>query len=476
MSRPWQRQHHLVIVTTDVVLAIGAVLIAHRLLVDSRWAPLNGPGSPPYALLSVGLVVLWLTLLAWVRSRDRRVLGYGPAEYARVLGASARLFGVVALASYLFDWEVGRAYLLVTVPMGAGMLVGGRHLVRRWLHRRRARGMDKSTVIVVSPLDKVATLIDEFHGEPSSEFQVVGICVPSVDPDLDTSLNVRGVPVLGGIADVAAVAGALSVSTVAVDSADEITSDTVRRLGWDLEGLGVDVALATTLIDVGGPRVTLRPMNTLPLLYVDEPRFSGPKYVTKSVLDWVVALLITILISPLLIGLAIAVKATSPGPAFFVQRRIGRNGRPFSIVKFRSMVVGAEDQLTAVLESEGITSAGLLFKARSDPRVTRFGRFIRRYSLDELPQLFNVLRGEMSLVGPRPPLPTEVELYDRAAHRRLLVKPGMTGLWQVSGRSDLPVEQAIRLDLRYAENWSMSGDLSILVRTVKVMLTGIGAR
>jgi exopolysaccharide biosynthesis polyprenyl glycosylphosphotransferase len=195
--------------------------------------------------------------------------------------------------------------------------------------------------------------------------------------------------------------------------------------------------------------------------------------VVKGGLDRVVAALALLLLTPVLLAVAAAIKLTSPGPVLFHQERVGVNGQSFTMLKFRSMVVGADRNLES-LRAENI-SDGVLFKMREDPRVTRVGRVLRRLSIDELPQLLNVLGGSMSLVGPRPPLPAEVARYDAPVHRRLLVKPGLTGLWQVSGRSDLPWDEAVRLDLRYVENWSLTMDLLILAKTVRAVLGSSGA-
>ena len=470
-SVPYRRRVALV----DVV----AMLIAVGAAYGVRFAPgrppqVVGDFAPDYLSLSLVIMAVWLLALAVNRSRDRRVVGFGPSEYQRVFDATWRVFAAVALASYLFKWEIGRGYLAVALPLGGALLLVGRFVNRQVLHRRRRLGEARTGVLVIGPRDKAATLIDEFHAEPASEYLVVGVCVPA--GAVASGETVVGVPVLGAMQDAVRVADVLDVRMVAVAGADVITSATVRRLGWDLEGRGIDLALTTTLLDVAGPRVLLRPMNNLPLLYVDEPRFSGAKYVLKTTLDWAMAFAITLLIVPLLIGLAVLVKVTSPGPAFYVQQRIGRNGRPFAMFKFRSMVADAHDQLGAVLASEGVGETLMFYKPKHDPRVTRLGRFIRKYSLDELPQLLNVLLGEMSLVGPRPQIADEVALYDRTASRRLLVKPGLTGLWQVSGRSALTPEESIRLDVRYVENWSIFGDLSILARTARAMVTGDGAR
>ena len=233
--------------------------------------------------------------------------------------------------------------------------------------------------------------------------------------------------------------------------------------------------VAPSLTDIGGPRIHTRPVQGLPLIHVETPTYSGRKLYTKRAFDLVGSGLLTVALSPVLLVLAVLVKATSPGPVFFLQERVGLNGGTFPMVKFRSMVVDAEARLQELSALDRAEGNDVLFKMRNDPRVTKVGAFMRRYSLDEVPQLFNVLMGEMSLVGPRPPLAREVERYDVHVHRRFLVKPGMTGLWQVSGRSDLSWEDSVRLDLFYVENWSLVSDILILLKTARAVVRSEGA-
>jgi exopolysaccharide biosynthesis polyprenyl glycosylphosphotransferase len=213
----------------------------------------------------------------------------------------------------------------------------------------------------------------------------------------------------------------------------------------------------------------------LPLLHIDEPELEGSRRIVKAMFDRTLGLLGLVLVSPLLLGIALAIRLTSSGPAFFRQERVGKAGKPFKIWKFRSMYVDAEEHRDTLVHANIHGLEGVLFKVERDPRVTAVGRFLRRYSLDELPQLINVVLGHMSLVGPRPPLQEEVDRYDGHVHRRLLVKPGMTGLWQVSGRADLPWEEAVRLDLHYVENWTLGLDIAVLCKTVMAVLKPQGA-
>jgi exopolysaccharide biosynthesis polyprenyl glycosylphosphotransferase len=280
-------------------------------------------------------------------------------------------------------------------------------------------------------------------------------------------------PVLGAMDEVADVVARYEVDTVAVLPSPELDGPALRRLGWALEKTRAELLLAPAVTEVVGTRVAIRPVCGLPLLHMERPELTGLRRLTKEVFDGAASLLGLIFLAPVLITIALAVKAGSRGPVFYRQERVGRDGRTFSMLKFRSMVVGAHrmvDELAG--ESDGNE---VLFKVRNDPRVTRVGRALRRYSLDELPQLVNVLRGDMSLVGPRPPLSTEVERYGFDMNRRFLVKPGLTGLWQVSGRSDLSWDDSVRIDVRYVENWSLTFDFMILWKTVGAVLRGSGA-
>jgi exopolysaccharide biosynthesis polyprenyl glycosylphosphotransferase len=245
-------------------------------------------------------------------------------------------------------------------------------------------------------------------------------------------------------------------------------------VSWQLEGSSTDLVVSPGLTEVAGPRLHILPVAGLPLLHVDEPKFTGFRRVLKGAFDRVSAALALVLLSPIFLVLVLAVRLTSSGPALFRQVRVGRAGSTFVMLKFRSMYADAEERL-ASLREQSDHGDGVLFKMKEDPRVTRVGKFLRKYSLDELPQLINVVLGTMSLVGPRPPLPLEVARYEDHVHRRLLVKPGLTGLWQISGRSDLSWDESVQLDLRYVENWSLGEDLFILWKTVRAVAHGSGA-
>lgn len=463
------------LVTTDAVAVTVGVAAAYVVRFDVTGATtVAGDFAPTYLSVSLVLAVAWMAALALTHSRDHRLMGTGLAEYGRVFAASWRLFALVAVVAYLLKMDVGRGYLGFAFPLGLTFLLATRFLWRRRLHRARAAGRFQSGMVVIGHPDKVARLVDELGRTSEAGYTVVGACVPREEMPVDG--RVAGVPVLGSIDDAAAIASEVGASAVAVAGSDAITAEVVHALGWDLEGKNIDLVLTVALTDVAGPRVILQPIAGLPLMYVDEARFTGGKYVAKSLLDYVGAALAVLVLSPLLVVVALLVVTTSRGPVFYTQERVGRDGRGFRMVKFRSMVVDAHDRLAEVLAAEGSDGVALYYKPRNDPRVTRVGAVLRRYSLDELPQLFNVLRGEMSLVGPRPQIAAEVAQYDHAAHRRLRVKPGLTGLWQVSGRSNVSPEEAMRMDVSYVENWTVFGDLLIIARTLSVVVAGRGAR
>jgi exopolysaccharide biosynthesis polyprenyl glycosylphosphotransferase len=343
-----------------------------------------------------------------------------------------------------------------------------RFALRKRLHAARARGECLRRVIVVGHELSVIGITRQLRRERYHGLEVVGACLP---PGCDDAM--LDLPVYGTFDDVATAVDLAEADTVVVLSCPELDGVALRRLAWRLERDEIDLVVASALIDVAGARTTIRPFDGLPMLHVEHPRLHGGIRIVKELVDRLGALALLALFGPLLLAIALLVRVTSPGPVLFRQVRVGRDGREFRIVKFRSMYVDAEARLAEVRHLN--EHDGVLFKIRNDPRVTPVGRWLRRFSLDELPQLLNVLAGQMSLVGPRPPLPQEAAAYAADVRRRLAVKPGMTGLWQVSGRSDLPWEEAVRLDLRYVENWSLSLDLVILLRTMTAVVRSSGA-
>ena len=468
----WDRSYRIRLVATDVLAITIGVTAAYFL----RWdrfisQPVRQDLFLPYLALSVLVGAAWAGSLAFAKTRDLRVVGSGPTEYQRVFDASWRLFAVLAILAFLLRFQEARGYLIFAFPLGLAGLLLGRYLWRQWLHRKRSAGSHRTAVLAIGHREQAERLIRDLNERDSSGYRVVAVCTPSGRSGEGDAI--RGVPVLGDLRSAGEIAARVGAGCVAVSGSDAVTADVVRHLSWELEPFGVDLMLTTELVDVAGPRITITPAESVSLLHVDAPRFTGPKFVVKSISDWFGAAILTFLLLPVLLAVGLAVRLTSRGPVFYSQQRVGRNGETFSMLKFRSMRVGSDLDLTALAATD--EGSGPLFKIRNDPRVTPVGRFIRRYSLDELPQIFNVLRGDMSLVGPRPPLPREVSTYEKKVRRRLLVKPGLTGLWQVGGRSDLSWEESVRLDVYYVENWTLFGDILILARTARAVVSGHGA-
>jgi exopolysaccharide biosynthesis polyprenyl glycosylphosphotransferase len=471
-SLAWARAYRSKLRLTDCLIVIAATLCA---LIAPSW--LSSPGHSPIDSGSAqwavsGVIVLsWITVMGSFRTRDRRIVGVGAGEYKRVITASTMTFGLLAISFLVLDETFARKYLIVTLPLGIVALVISRWLWRRWLARQRRFGHYLTRAIVVGNRDDieyVAARIDEKMG---TAYTIVGIVHD--DPHSDTTPTKTGVRVYRGLDTVASTAAALHADAVIIAGQPSAGNDFIRNLAWQLEGTAAELVLASRLANVAGPRIHFRPVEGLPLIHVEIPQFEGGKHVIKRALDIVVSAVMLPLLMPLFLVLAILIRVDSPGPVLFRQQRVGRNGRTFQMVKFRTMIPKAEDQQGSLFAlNEG---AGMLFKIKDDPRVTRIGRVLRKYSLDELPQFWNVLVGEMSLVGPRPPLPREALGYEGAVHRRLYIKPGLTGMWQINGRSDLNWEDSVRLDLYYVENWSLVGDLVIMWRTLRVLLRPVGA-
>ncbi|WP_433021587.1 sugar transferase [Kribbella sp. CA-294648] len=421
-----------------------------------------------YLVIGSLLPLVWVASVGLSKGYDSRYFGAGPDEFRSLFRAGVGLTAAVAITSYVTKSEIARGFVVAAIPATVVLACLLRYMLRRDLHRHRARGRCMRRVLAVGRNDQVETLAERLGSRSLDGYQVVATCRPRGD--------LAASPLIAGELDEADILAAVDrhqVDVVAVATDHELAGQSLRRLSWALEQRGVELIVSPGIIEVAGPRISIRPVAGLSLLHLERPSVSGGPHVLKAIFDRAGAVALVVLFLPILVGVAIAVKLTSPGPVLFRQRRVGRAGAEFWMLKFRSMTVDAEErrnELHALNESNGV-----LFKIRDDPRVTPLGRFIRRFSLDELPQLVNVLRGEMSLVGPRPPLPEEVAVYAADDSRRMLVKPGLTGLWQVSGRSDLSWEESVRLDLRYVDNWSMTLDLLILWKTLRAVVGRRGA-
>jgi len=474
----WQSTYARWLAVSDLITIVAAVGIAQWIRFGS--APSGGAlpllSNITYLEVSVAIALGWMAALTINGARSTRVIGSGVEEYRRVWWATISTFGTVAIISMLFKLELARGYLMVALPLGVLGLLVSRWVARRIVVRlRKQHGRCVTRLLVVGSPQAIRDLTLGLSREPWSGYDVVGACIPGQYSRDGIGIPGFGtVPVLGNEESVARAVVASGSHAVAVAATEQFHGKGLRDLSWELENLDVDLLVAPGVVDVAGPRLHMRPVAGLPLIHVEKPQYHGAKRFQKRAFDIVFSGMALLFGLPLLLLIALAVKLTSRGLVFYRQERIGLDGEPFEMIKFRTMVVGADAMLEEVAHLNE-SDSGVLFKIRKDPRVTWLGRFLRKYSLDELPQFINVFTGQMSVVGPRPPLETEVESYDDSTMRRLLVRPGITGLWQVSGRSDLSWEDSVRLDMFYVENWSIMADVVIALKTARVVFNHSGS-
>lgn len=448
----------------DSMCALMAGLLALTIRFDA-------PRYPPvlYVAFTCALPVLWSASMALAGAYDSRLIGVGSDEFRKVLNAAVALTAAVSVLSYAAKIGFARGYVVIAFPCATVFDLTARLVLRKHLHRMRRTGAHMRRVVAVGYAPAVADLVSLLRRDTYHGLSVVGACVAGAT----IPQEIASVPVLGDLTSASTAVRRLGADTVAVLPCPEMSGSRLRDLAWELEKTGTELFVAPALLDVAGPRTTIRPIAGLPLLHMDHPELSGGRKLIKGAFDRITALVALILLSPVFALIALAICIVDGRPVFFRQTRVGQGGRTFTVYKFRTMVVDAEKR-KALLAAHN-EAAGTLFKIRRDPRLTRTGGCLRRWSLDELPQFINVLRGDMSLVGPRPALPDETARYTHHVRRRLAVKPGITGLWQVSGRSDLLWDEAVRLDLRYVENWSFALDLQILWKTAAAVYNGNGA-
>ncbi len=465
-SDVWLRKYRLLAIGVDAVLAWVAATTAVLL----RYDPSVTMHGVPYLVLAAAFPFLWVASQAVARSYENGHLGVGPDEFKRIVRAGIGLTAAICFVWSTAQLNLSRIVVGLSLPLATFLTLLGRFALRKALHRIRRSGRASNRVLVLGSRNEVYEFVKAIRRAPQAGFLPVGMCLTRRSGRVD--LDGPTLPVMGGLDDVLRAVKALDADTVAICGDRGVSTEGLRRLAWDLQGTGIGLVVAPALTDVAGPRIHIRPVAGLPMLHVEEPVLRGAGHAVKTTFDRTASAAGLVLLSPLLLLIAVVVVLGSPGPVFFRQSRIGRNAEPFRVWKFRTMYIDAEDRLTELLADN--ESDGLLFKLRHDPRITPFGRWLRRYSLDELPQLLNVLSGDMSLIGPRP-LPTKAEDYRGKVRRRLLVRPGITGLWQVSGRSTLSWEESVRLDLYYVDNWSLMADFMILWKTLFVVFRGAGA-
>ncbi|MEO6827658.1 MAG: sugar transferase [Microbacteriaceae bacterium] len=459
------------ITVTDCVLVVFVVSIAHLLRFGLSGPEFNTPQSLlTNSFAGVGIATLWMIALAGGKTRDRRIIGIGLGEYQRVANATFLTFGIVAVIAFLAKLDVARGYLLVALPLGLALLLAGRLVWRQILQSLRRAGRCLTGAIVVGPREDVNATVDRLRHTLQAGYRPIGVVLTDAGDEAPDETGSLPHVSLDNLVDIAK-----RTHTHAVIITGNLPHgrEQIRDISWSLENSKSELILVSSLTDVSGPRIHLRPVGGLPMVHVDLPQYTGLNHAVKRLVDLTLVTVLMILLAPIFVAVVLGIRAEGDGPVLFRQERVGVNGTRFTMYKFRSMVTNAESRLAELREKD--EGNGIQFKIRNDPRVTSFGRFIRRYSIDEFPQLWNVFVGDMSLVGPRPPLPAEVEHYLGRVNRRLLIKPGITGLWQVNGRSDLSWEESVKLDLYYVENWSVTGDLLILLRTLKAVFRHDGA-
>ena len=463
-AHAWATRHRRRLQGADLTVAVGASLLAY-------WLRFGLELNYDVALVVV-VPLLWLSALTAGGVYRTTLVGVGSEEYRAIGRAAFATFAGVAIVSYMLNAQLSRAFV---VPLSLLLFVGtlAVHWVQRnRLYQARIEGECLRETLVVGRADACAAMIKELTSSPASGYRVAGCCITGSDSEwLDS--HIAGVPIVGTAETATSAVDRLAIDVVAVSSDPDLSGQALRRLGWALAERQVDLVVAPGIVEVAGPRLSLRPAAGLSLLHVERPADGWFRLATKRLMDAALAALLTTLALPVGMVVAALIKLESPGPVFFLQERVGAHGRRFKMIKFRSMCANAEALKSTV--AGGNDTNAVLFKVKADPRITRVGKVIRRLSIDELPQLINVLIGDMSLVGPRPPLPREVATYEDDAMQRLRVRPGMTGLWQISGRSDLDWEQSLRLDLWYVDNWTPMLDLQILARTGRAVFGGSGA-
>ena len=465
-------------ISDGIVICCG-IAVAALIHFFRQPGPVNitwrGATFADYTVISVFLSTAWMIILGFCGTRSRRVIGQDAQEYVRVGLATLQLFGLIAIAALLLNFDLSRIYLVTSLMLGLAGLVVNRWYWRRAMAARLRRGGHHVPVLLVGTPVAAAATAANFAKDPEAGYRVVGVCTPDGPTwEADTiRVEDRLIPIVGSEEAVIDAVGTTGVHTVALTATDHLQPNAIRRLIWELDSLGVELMIAPGLVDVCEHRLWSRPVAGMTMLEVGAPKHIGANSAAKRVFDITFSAAAIISLTPVFLFAAVAVRLSGPGPIHYISERIGLNGTTFQMFKFRSMHAGADDRTADMITAGG--GGPLFWKAKDDPRVTCVGKLLRRYSIDELPQFLNILRGEMSVVGPRPQVRREVDSYDDLIRRRLVVKPGLTGLWQDSGRSDAQVEDAVRFDLSYIENWSVTQDLVIILKTIKTALRGEGA-
>ena len=440
---------------------------------------------PIWAFL-LAYCVIGLLCLAFAGAYHRHVMAEGYELYTKLINAAIFTIVLASCVAFMLNLQLPRTALIIAPLVGLVCELVARWMMRCLLHHHRRRGECKYTTVIVGSSEGINRTLRLMRRNSALGYMPVAVCPIAPDPRMDDAYVVTNFvadPDIEG-ADKLRVLSfgsrfARTIERMGVQEvyiADVLSRDSklLHAMSLAIESLGIELAISVSLADVGGHRLHLRNSAEQQVLIASLPQYRTTTYVIKRIIDIVLSAVALIVSSPIMLGVAIAIKLDDGGPVLFKQTRVGIHGKPFTMYKFRSMVTNAEE-IKAKLAAESGQTDRFIFKLKDDPRITKVGKFIRKTSLDEFPQFFNVFKGDMSLVGPRPALPDEVVRYGSLYSTRLLVKPGITGPWQVSGRSDLSQEQSEFLDVSYIENWSITGDLAILAKTVMVVFRGTGS-
>lgn len=430
--------------------------------------------------------VIGLLCLAFAGAYHRHVMAEGYELYTKLINAAIFTIVLASCVAFMLNLQLPRTALIIAPLVGLVCELVARWMMRCLLHHHRRRGECKYTTVIVGSSEGINRTLRLMRRNSALGYMPVAVCPIAPDPRMDDAYVVTNFvadPDIEG-ADKLRVLSfgsrfARTIERMGVQEvyiADVLSRDSklLHAMSLAIESLGIELAISVSLADVGGHRLHLRNSAEQQVLIASLPQYRTTTYVIKRIIDIVLSAVALVVSSPIMLGVAIAIKLDDGGPVLFKQTRVGIHGKPFTMYKFRSMVTNAEE-IKAKLAAESGQTDRFIFKLKDDPRITKVGKFIRKTSLDEFPQFFNVFKGDMSLVGPRPALPDEVARYGSLYSTRLLVKPGITGPWQVSGRSDLSQEQSEFLDVSYIENWSITGDLAILAKTAMVVFRGTGS-
>jgi exopolysaccharide biosynthesis polyprenyl glycosylphosphotransferase len=426
--------------------------------------------SPQF--IGLGLYLGWLLMLVIFKTRDVKIVGSDFSEYRRVFNASLTVLGILAFLALFFKVDVSRVYVTEVIAFGLSVLLVSRRLGRTWLRKQRRLGNMRRRMAVYGPKSELDLVLKKYESKPDAEFEPVltiedskDLVLKYVDGSKTRAVSLEELP---------EVLSQDGIEILKVVGTGPSAAQMHKKLYWALDGWDISFVVSPAITGVSSSKLTTRVISGSPLIEITSTKFTGSQYFIKTVFDFVFSIIALIIASPVMLVTALLIKLSDRGPVFFTQTRIGKDGKEFKIIKFRSMKVGAEKEFEELAAKSGYEVNSVQFKLKDDPRVTKIGNFIRKTSIDELPQFFNVLTGSMSVVGPRPHVEKEVKAYEEHVTRRLLVKPGITGPWQISGRSQLSWEESVALDLNYVENWSPLSDLVIVAKTLLLVFRSSG--